>query len=55
MDNILFWNIKGYNEVARIENIINTLPEFEVGLLCILETKVKVHNFPKVIKPLSAN
>lgn len=48
MNNILSWNVRGLNGLHKQKEVYRFLLYSKVGLGCLLETKVKNINFPKV-------
>ena len=48
MDNILVWNIRGLNSPNKQEDIQVFLNKERVGLVALLETKVKQENIAQV-------
>ena len=48
MDNILCWNVRGLNGLNKKEDISLVLNKHNVGLVGLLETKVKPHNINRV-------
>lgn len=48
MDNLLSWIVRGLNGLLKQKEINNFLLCNKVGLGCLLETKIKSVNFPKV-------
>jgi len=52
MDNIITWNIRGLNSPNKKEDITIFLETLRVGLIALLETKVKEKNVKVVGKRL---
>lgn len=48
MDNCPVWNIRGLNSPQKQKEIKGLLQEWKVGLVGLLETKIKSHNFSSI-------
>lgn len=49
MDNLGFWNIRGFNSPMKYGDVKWFVEHHSIGLLLgLLETRVRSHNFPKV-------
>ena len=42
------WNVRGINKVARNKEVSSYLHSFNVPIVALLETRVKMHNAKKV-------
>lgn len=52
MDSCLVWNVRGLNSPQKQKDIRSLLLEWKVGLVCLVETKIKPSNFDKVYQCL---
>lgn len=48
MDNIVSWNVRGLNDPNKQKGVKTFCIRNQVGLVCMMETKVRQRNFPKV-------
>jgi len=48
MDNIVSWNIRGLNWPNKQEEVRSFLHKNKVGMIGLLETKVKIKNVDKI-------
>jgi len=55
MDNIASWNIRGLNWPNKQEDVKIFLHDKSVGLIGLLETKIKEHKIQKVVKRMFPN
>jgi exonuclease III len=45
---LLSWNIRGLNMPLTQKEIRKMILSHRISILCVVETRVKLHNFPKV-------
>ena len=55
MDKLGFWNVRGLNSPNKHNKIKWFLNHYSIGIFSLLETKVKVVNFPKVLSGICSN
>ncbi|KAJ8430636.1 LOW QUALITY PROTEIN: hypothetical protein Cgig2_026381 [Carnegiea gigantea] len=48
MDNVIVWNIRGLNNHNKQEDVMLSLQKNKVGMVCLVETKIKPHNLEAV-------
>jgi hypothetical protein len=46
--NFLIWNIRGLNHPSKHLEVKNMIRVHKIDLICLLETRVKIHNADKV-------
>lgn len=48
MDRLIIWNVRGINCQQKHKEVRYVIPQKKVGLIRLLETKVKAHNMGKL-------
>lgn len=55
MTDILFWNVRGLNNNIRINDVKDAIQEKRLGLIGLVETKVRTENASRIARQISSS